>query len=358
LVDVRLRLLSSLPHALPHNTPVTVHTGAAEAEAHVSLLQANELAPGATAWAQLRFDQPLPVVRGDFIVVRSPNMTLGGGQIIDAHPRRHRRLQPQVIASLETLAKGTPAELLLQALAMRPPQELSVAAETCGLTGGAPAVAADLLASGQIVVLDDAGGAITGHSLVAAAPAWQELVERLSKTLAEYHRQSPLRRGMPQEELKSRLALPARVFAAVMQRLIAAKKVAMDGNSVRQPDFQPRFSAQQQAAVELFFADLAQAPYTPPARSEMEARLGEEVVAALIDQGKLIVVRSDVLFSAEVYRVMVDGVIAQIKARGRTNVAEVRDLFGTSRKYAIALLEHLDQTHVTRREGDDRVLEA
>ena len=357
LIDVRLRLIKSLSQPIAHNTPVTVHTGAAECEARVSLLQADELAPGETAWAQLRLERPLAVVRGDFFIIRSPNTTLGGGQIIDAHARRHRRFHQQVIATMETMAQGTPEEVLLQTLDAQPPQELGAIAEKSGQTlADVQRLIAQLAVKNQVIVFDDDRAPLTARSLVSSLVGWNEFVERVKQTLAAYHRQFPLRQGMPQEELKSRLALSTRVFTASLERLLVDRVVATHGSLVHLPDHQVHFTAQQQAAVERFFAQLARSPYTPPGRAEITALLGDEMLNALIDQGRLIKVSEDVLFAADAYHAMLDGVIARIKAQGRTNVADVRDLFNTSRKYAIAFLEHLDQQRVTRRDGDDRVL--
>ncbi len=356
LVDVRLRLLKSLPQALRHNSAVTVHTGAAEAEARVSLLQSEALAPGESEWAQLRLAQPLTVVRGDFFIVRSPNTTLGGGQIVAAHAQRHRRFQPKVIASLETLARGTPDELIMQALGTQSPQEWAAVAEKAGLTlAAAQPVLAGLIESRQVFVLGAPPAALTARSLVVAAVGWQDLVDRATKILAVYHQQYPLRVGMPQEELKNKLALSVRAFPLCLERLVASHALASDAGALRLPEHGVRFSPQHQAAIDRFFVALGRTPYSPPARSEMAAQLGEDVLTALLEQGRLVKVREDVVFSAEAYTAMVDGVKERLHVRGRTNVADVRDLFSTSRKYAIALLEYLDQEHVTRRDGDDRL---
>lgn len=356
LVDVRLRLIRRLAQPLAHNAAVTVHCGAAEAEARISLLQTEVLAAGETAWAQLRLGQPLAVLRGDSFIIRSPNTTLGGGQIIDAQARRHRRFLPAVLAALETLARGTPDELMLQALGALSPQELGAVAEKAGLRAtDAPGVAQQLIGAGQAFALGEPG-TVGARSLIVSAAGWQGLVERVGKALAAYHQQYSLRRGMPQEELKSRLALATRVFTASLERLVGEKAVVVDGALIRMREHEVRFSAQQEAAIARFFAALAATPYTPPSRQDMAAQVGEDVLAALLDQGRLVKVNEEVLFSAEAYRALVEGVKQRIEGQGRTNVADVRDLFGTSRKYAIAVLEHLDQTRLTRREGDDRVL--
>jgi len=86
------------------------------------------------------------------------------------------------------------------------------------------------------------------------------------------------------------------------------------------------------------------------------ARLGDEVLNALVEQGALVQLSADVLLLSETYAAMVERVQAHLQAQGKMTVAEARDLFSTSRKYALALMEYLDAQGVTKRVGDERVL--
>ena len=121
-LDARLRLLPDAPIALKQNDEVDFFIGAAELPARITLLDRERLEPGESAWVQLRFRAPLAVLRNDRFIVRrlSPSETLGGGEIVDPNPPRHRRFRPETIAALETLAAGAPDEILLQALEQRP----------------------------------------------------------------------------------------------------------------------------------------------------------------------------------------------------------------------------------------------
>jgi len=356
LVDGRLRLLASRPKPLAHNSEVSFHTGAAEAEARVRLLEGNTLAPGATGWVQVQLAAPLAVAKGDFFIVRSPVTTLGGGQIVDPHPRRHKRGQARVLAALETLAKGSPEEIVLQTLGTAPPMEVATLIAQTHLPGDqGRAALGQLIASGQALILGDEGPS-SPRALVVSAAGWRELGERVATILRAYHQQNPLRGGMPKEELKSRLALPARVFNESLARWLASSVLAEEGAAVRLPSHQARFTPEQQQRVERLLARMAQSPYTPPARAEIEQELGAEVLAALLEQGKLYKVSEEIVFLRSAYEEMVRRTVETIRARGRVTAAEVRDLFNTSRKYAIAFLEHLDEERLTRRVGDERVL--
>ena len=119
LVDCHLRYLADAPLPLKHNAEVDFFSGAAETPARVRLLGEKVLAPGEEGWVQIRLEKPVALVKGDRFIIRqpSPSVTIGGGRVVNPFPgRRHRRFRPDVIERLETLAHGTPEEILLQAL--------------------------------------------------------------------------------------------------------------------------------------------------------------------------------------------------------------------------------------------------
>jgi selenocysteine-specific elongation factor len=126
--------------------------------------------------------------------------------------------------------------------------------------------------------------------------------------------------------------------------------------TVRLPDHAVRLSPTQQAQVDRLLADFTRNPYTPPGIAEAEAQVGPEVLNVLFEEGTLIKVSADVCFAAEAYQAMVEQVLNHLRQNGRITVAQVRDMFGASRKYALALMEHLDERRITRRVGDERVL--
>ncbi len=97
-------------------------------------------------------------------------------------------------------------------------------------------------------------------------------------------------------------------------------------------------------------------PYATPSLKECQGEAGEEVVNALIELGELVAVSQDVLFRKKDYDALVEKIRAAIQANGEITLAEARDTFGTTRKYAQALLEHLDAIGITVRTGDSRKL--
>jgi selenocysteine-specific elongation factor len=279
---------------------------------------------------------------------------------VDAHPRRHKRNRPEVIAALETLAKGSPSEVVLQTLADKPPMEMATLVGAAGLPEAeVRAGFEDLLRGGEaflVAVEANPAKALRAGTLLVSVLGWRALSGRTVAAVADFHARFPLKMGMPREELKSRLALAPRPFNESVTRWLADCVLAEEGAALKLPDHTVRFTPQQEQRVTQALASMSQTPYTPPSRADLERDLGADVLQALLDQGRLLKVSEDVVFLPDVYREMVQRVMAEIKLKGATNVASVRDAFNTSRRYAIALLEHLDETRVTRRQGDDRVL--
>jgi selenocysteine-specific elongation factor len=161
---------------------------------------------------------------------------------------------------------------------------------------------------------------------------------------------------MPREALRSGLKLDAKIFNAVMARAGAKEMLVEEGATVRLPTHTVQLNADQQRRVDALMAQFRREPYSTPSFKDSVAAVGEEVLGVLIARGDLAQVSSDVLFLPETYEDMVNRVRAHIRDNGNITLAQTRDLFGTSRKYAQALLEHLDETGVTKRVGDERVL--
>jgi selenocysteine-specific elongation factor len=185
---------------------------------------------------------------------------------------------------------------------------------------------------------------------------YQSLREGILTALDEYHRSAPLRRGMPREELKSRLKLPLRAFNLVLHSLAEAGDVLEATKWVSLPSHAVQFTPFQQVKVDKLLAQFAAAPMTPPSVKECQTQVGEEIYSALLDAERLVSVSPEVVFRGEDYRNMVAQVQQAIQQRGQVSLAEVRDLLGTSRKYVQALLEHLDALGLTVRSGDFRKL--
>ena len=360
LLDVQFRLLADASSPLHHNMEVKFFTGSAEILARVRLLGTEELAPGEEGWLQLELREPVVVVGGDRYILRrpSPSETLGGGAVVDPQPgKRHRRNAEEVLRRLVSLQRGTPGEVLAAAFQALGPASLRDAVARARL-GAEAAVEGlrELLDSGQLQLLETGQAAPNADLLAILAPAWNLISERAIKEMEAYHRAQPLRRGMPREELKSRLKLPARVFNAAARQWSAQGRMVESGALVALPGHAVRFSAQQEAAIARVMSRFVAAPFAGPSVKECQQELGEDVFQALLDLNLLVQVSPEVVFRIQDY----EGLLTQVRAHFETEptltVVQLRDQLNTSRKYVLGFLEHLDAIGVTVREGDYRRL--
>ena len=366
VLDVRLRAIKAAPQPLEHGDELTFHSGAAEAVTKLSLLDVEKLEPGQSGWAQLRLAEPVAVAKGDQFIVRipSPSSTVGGGVVVDPHPRRHRRFQEQVVESLTTLERGTPEQIVLQQMPPVAPIDLQSLTRRTGLPQEqVHSAMTNLLANGEALLLDAAKGsgdakALNNQSIVISAASWAALKDRILSILTAFHQEHPLRRGIPREEIRSRTGLDARAFGRVEARLMAESAITEDGPLMAREGHQVRFTNTQQRHVDDMLAAVREAAASPPPTPELLSRfeLDTEVLAALLEQGRLVEVAPEIVLEKQVYDETVAAVVSMIRENGSITVATVRDRFNTSRKYALALMEHLDERRITRRTGDERVL--
>ena len=350
-LDVKLRVVQDSPVAVKHRASVTLHLGTSETRARVRLLDEQELGPGESGWAQLHLQYPIAAVKGDLFVIRSHQGTLGGGEVIETLARRHKRFSEQVVERLSVLAEGRPEEVLLKALESMEPSSLKRVVEESGIAAEdvAPALES-LLDRDAVTALGN--GRVTDGTVLYSGRGWAAVMSKSRAALESYHKQHPLRSGLPKEELRSRLGLGGQVFGKVIEKLVEDGVLVEEGSAVRLPQHSRVLSAKQQAEVDRYLAALDAQPFSPPTDSGISG----ELVAGLVDEGRVVRVNQDVVFSAGAYKEMRDRIVEETKSAGKINVGKVRDMFNTSRKYALALMEYLDQQRITRRVGDDRVL--
>ncbi len=360
-IDVRFRLLPDIPQPLKHDTQVKFFLGAAEILARVRLLGSEELLPAEEGWLQLELEQPVVAIRGDRYILRrpSPGETLGGGMIVDPHPKgRHKRFSDQELARLNVLAGGSPTEVLLQALValgIAPLQDVIIRSNLD--VAVANQAAQELFASGDLISLEDEEPAsATTHALVTSTGHWDQLKRQVLQVVGDYHESYPLRAGIPREELKSRLKLPARIFNLLIHRIATTGELQVTNALVWQTGFSIRYNPPQQRAVDGLLRRFATSPFSPPTVKDCITEVGEDVYNSMVELDLLQPVPPDVVFRKQDYELMVGEIISMLGKQGTLTAAEVRDHFNTSRRYALAVLEHLDAQGITVREGDIRRL--
>ncbi len=357
-VDVQLRAWEDAPTILRHNMEVTFHSGAAETIGKLRLLEEDALLPGEETWAQIELREPVAVSRGDRYLIRrpSPSATLGGGIILDPAPRRrHKRRRPELFRRFQTLLRNDPVELVALIITEQGPILPKAIAEALQLAPQEVARALQTLqASHRAWPLAEGLSEMMNHA------AWERIAARIQHLLGAFHQEHPAWIGMPREALKGRLeprdGWHMRVFNAIIDNALNQHIIRETNGLLALPDFTPRFTPRQQKAVAQLLDQFRSQPYTPPSLKQSLDTIDDETLTALLQRGDLVQVGPDVLFLRETYDDMLARTLAYLQTNGQITVAQCRDLFGASRKYILAFLEHLDREGITKREGDYRVL--
>ncbi|MEX2237427.1 MAG: selenocysteine-specific translation elongation factor [Dehalococcoidia bacterium] len=332
--DVRLRVIAGA--SLKHGARCIVHHFAAEAECRVGLLEGEKLA-GAEGWAQLRLARPLPLLPGDHFVVRAGGETVGGGTVVEIGVKRHRRGDTNVVNRLEAIYSGGTSPALMALERLQPCTLERLAREL-------PDASIE-----QMVAALKQGRAVPYGAHYVTSERHEETLGLVTRRLQSYQSAHPLRLGMPGEDLRRQLGASSEFFGALLDHFVAAGIVQRHGSVVALAGWTPRPSQQQRQDLEAFQAALRANPFSPsPPALEAELAVYAEALGVAVRIG-------DVFLGRDAYEAMVAGVIEAAREHPIT-LAEVRDKFSTSRRYAQALLEHLDQIRVTRRVGDARVL--
>jgi selenocysteine-specific elongation factor len=359
-MDVHLRVLPDAPVSLRHGQWFKIYLGTSDVLAKVRLLERDEVPPGESGWAQLVLEADVVAANLDRFILRRPTpaATIGGGEIVAAQATRaHRRRDSHVLQALEQLRRGSPSDRLLVELASTGPVRGAQAGRVSGLNAAEAAGALkELISDGRIVRVSEEAGA--GEAVFASAEWWGGVRQRAASLLETYHGEYPHRPGMPREELRARLGLAPRSFELVITGLQREGTLHASGSRVAAADFAPRLTDDEAERVAELKRRFAASPASPPSIRECREAVGEELWSLLTARGDFVEVSEDVVFEADAYRHIVGEIVAAL-GRGETiTVAQVRDKYRSSRKFALALLEHLDATGVTVRVGDERRLKS
>lgn len=183
-------------------------------------------------------------------------------------------------------------------------------------------------------------------------PQFEAIRTQVADALARYHATHPLRHGMPREELRTLLNVAPFEFNLLLKNLKAERLLTTKGKWIALPAHRVLFSPFELVKVQALLDQFAVAPFAPPSVKDARNTIGRDLFYRLLESGDLVQVSDEVVFRRDDYETMQTQTRALIEKNGKVTAAEVRDLFGTSRKYALALLEHFDKIGLTIRDGD------
>ncbi|HWQ76200.1 MAG TPA: selenocysteine-specific translation elongation factor [Syntrophomonas sp.] len=361
-VNTRLRLLHSSPRTLKNWNRVRFHLGTDETMGRVVLLDRDELLPGEETYAQIVMEKPVVAYKGDPFVIRyySPVNTIGGGSIIDPNAPRQKRFREEVLNDLMVKEEGSLYDLVLHELESSGTEPLTVqeiARRTGSSEDSIEAEIHQLLDDEQIV--DTSGKGAQYFS----AQAVQAMGKTMSGTVAEYLQKYPLRQGYPKEDMRSRWfsKLNPKVFTGLLKYFEDSGVLQSRNNLITLPGYVAQPGEKETRLIEAIKRAFAENEFSPPAWEEIdvlkdldEAELNE-IISYLTDSGFLLKIADSMYFSAAAVEKGKQQLMEYFSKEKELSLATARDIFNTSRKYALPLIEYYDRIRFTRRIGDMRV---
>ncbi|NLW45352.1 MAG: selenocysteine-specific translation elongation factor [Syntrophomonadaceae bacterium] len=362
-ISGNLRLLKSSPRPLKNWARVRFHLGTDECLGRVVLLDHDELQPGEHGYVQIVMEEPVVCARGDRFVIRfySPVTTIGGGVVIDPHPSKQKRFNEAVLEEMAVKEGGLPEEVVLQELNKHPERIISVE-DLAAAIGYDPVETRDILnmlrEQGLIEHLK-----VENQDFYLSNLGIHHSIRTINSMLEDWHKKYPLRPGFPREELRSRYfkQYPVKVFNALISLLEAKGVLSADSKHVRLPGAPTTPDQDAKKAIEKVMEMLNKNPLAPPGLKEILEEIADsphdsaEIIAYLEESGQIVKVAEGVYYS----RLGVDLAWSRLNEhfdqKKELSLAEARDIWETSRKFTLPLLEYFDRIKYTKRIGDNRI---
>lgn len=348
-IDVKLVLLPHAQRELRFWERLRVYLGTREVLARLVLMDIPILEPGGEAYAQLRLEGPVSVKRGDPFVVRffSPIETLGGGMVIDPQAERHGK-SPVTLVALKQKERGDPATLVALFIEAHPGTTREELQHHLTLDSEQTQALLDHLKS-HLVTL----GAGLYHQQTMA-----DYQADLLALLYHYHHKHPFKKGMSKEELREKMGRPVsqKTFQTLVKHFEAQGVFVSEGSLIRAHDFAITYTGEALRVKTAIETKVEAAGYNLPSAEALTGgdTLKNDVLESLIGQGLR---KLGTLVIHERYYTQAEALVQEVATReGGITLAQFRDLIGTSRKYALALLDDMDRRKITQMVGNQRVI--
>lgn len=364
LLDCRLKYLKDAPGPLENRDRIRLYHGTSEVLGRVVVLDKEVVNPGETALIQIRLEGSIAARRGDKFVIRSysPMHTIGGGTILEPNPVKHKALDKNVIEDLLLKEKGNPEEVVEQTIdkfsGIYPKKEDIIKFSGKGLAS-IDEIISKLTNSGKIFEIKFIEGSVYIHKNYL-----NRVKEKASQLLESYHKNNPLKSGISKEEFKIKIFgrdIKQKLYDEMI-KLLKEDTIDAGENYIWKKGFEIKFDRRQGEIKTIILKVFSDAAFQPPKPDEVLKSFGREektawmVFDSLVDMNKLVKINEEMYITDEYYNKAKIRLIDYIKKNDYITAAQFRDEIGTSRKYAVAILEHFDSVKLTKRVEDKRIL--
>lgn len=363
LLDVKLSVFQTSGRELKSGDRVHLNYGSAQTIAKAVLLDRDLIGHGESAYAQLRFDEPVVLKRNERFIIRflSPVETFGGGVVLNPSPRKHRRGDQEAVKSLSVKETGTDqevAELIIREQSPHFPSVGRIAAAMDLPEARTGDLISALKEGKRILVLSDES--------VIHMDYWKRVAEFGDRILGQYHRENPINEGMDKEEFKSRLGAEFRLGdmrrgGVLLAELVKRGVVKTQGAYVWGKDFSTEYSRELRGMLDQIGQMYARAGLEAPSTGEVvnqfrDKNLAKQIIADMFKNGQLVKLNPAAYMDVGAYEKVLGTLKEYMEGHSSISLGEFRDLCNTSRKYAVQILEYMDKKKVTKMVGDQRVL--
>lgn len=352
IIDAKIELLRDSP-ALKNKSLVHFHLATSETVARVILYEKNELKPGETGYCQFRLQDPVVSTSGDRYIIRrfSPVETIGGGEIFDPSPPKRR--QKDIAAVLTVFEEGSLGDKISLKVLQSGLHGISVISLEGWIKAETPVIreaVETLRKNGLLLIVED----VLIHKTV-----FDHFREKVLQTLKNFHAKNPLKSGMPKEELRASFKIDSRLFGGLIASL---NDIVMEKEIIRLKTFSTVLSQAEETLKTRILDLLQKNEFQPPSKEELSQSLKldqkhlSDILKLLGKEGSLIRISDSMYLTSSAYNRMIADLRNFFSKKPEMTVAEFRDILGTTRKYALPILEYLDSNKVTLRVGDIRKL--
>ena len=356
MIDIKLTVLKDCEREILNATRLHLYHGARDVLCKIVLLDRDSISAGESCYAQLRLEEEIAVKTGDRFVLRfySPLETIGGGVILDSNPFKHKRNDPQVLESLNIKENGSDKEKISAAL-----KDYSSRFETLDFLQVQTAIPKEQFDQQIQKLIKDKIAFRISDNVVIHVDYLNHLKDVAVKMLTAYHAENPLRDGMKRDEFRGKFIKyeDMSVVDKITDSLVNRKVLKIVNGCVALYDFEAQTDNNQELIEKAFY----EGGFSPESPDQIAARFPKiknfkAVLEALVNSGKLVRVEDKILLHVDYYNKALEMAKEHIAKNGQITLAEMRDLMGASRKFAVAVLEYWDRRNITKKVGDARVL--
>ena len=353
MLDIEIKLINDERANLELWDRVRVYIGTEEVMARVVPLGTDLLKAGESSFAQLRLEEEIAVKNYDKFIIRtySPMITIGGGVILDANPRKHSRFNEEILEKLKVQLEGNTTDLIANYLLSHTDYLNSKENILKELQLPIEEVEESLT---QLVENTTIYETKLGY---IHKKKYDEVLEKLKKLLSDYHNRYKLKVGIPKIEVLSKFKISQKEMLELLDLFILNNEIRLEGNLVAEKDFVVNYDKKQLAEKERIEKALLDGGFTPPSVKELTngEKANVELLESLIDN-TIVRLDADLVLHEKVFKDAVRKVENHFKTNDQIGLAEFRDMTGSSRKYSMAILEYMDKIGITRRLENYRVL--